>query len=112
MLKRSDYFIHGHPREIADLLIHASKEIEGRGFAGVGIAYEGDVEIREDAPNGKLIGKTHLKYFNKKKRIMKYYKIDVKPTKDEASLYLVFKNKKDKTQYVTNANWILLNYKR
>ncbi len=78
-------------------------------FAG-NYAYEGDVEIREGSPNGNLIGKTHLKYFNKDKGIMKYYKIPVKPKTDKASLFLVFKNEKDKEQYIANANWILLNY--
>lgn len=75
-------------------------------------AYEGDVEIRENAPNGNLIGKTHLKYFNKNKNAMKYYKIPVNPTTDKAHIYLVFKNKKDKKQYVANANWMLLSYRR
>ncbi len=80
-------------------------------FAG-NYAYEGDVEIREGSPNGNLIGKTHLKYFDKNKGLMKYYKIAVTPTTDKASLFLVFKNEKDKEQYIANANWLLLNYKR
>jgi len=80
-------------------------------FAG-NYAYEGDVEIREGSPNGNLIGKTHLKYFDKNKGLMKYYKISVKPTTDKAPLFLVFKNEKDKEQYIANANWLLLNYKR
>ncbi len=79
-------------------------------FAG-DYPYEGDVEIREGSHNGNLIGKTHLKY-HKDKGSMKYYTIPVSPRTEKAPLYLVFKNEKDKEQYITNANWILLNYKR
>ncbi len=79
-------------------------------FAG-NYPYEGDVEIREGSPNGNLIGKTHLKYYNKNKGLLAYYKIPVKPKTDKAPLYLVFKNETDKKQYIANMNWILLNYK-
>ncbi|WP_223549036.1 c-type cytochrome [Aestuariivivens sp. NBU2969] len=75
-------------------------------------AYEGDVEIREGAPNGNLIGKNHFKYFNKGKSALKYYDIPVKPKSDKNTLFLVFKNEKDKEQYITNVNWILMNYRR
>ncbi|WP_242202762.1 ThuA domain-containing protein [Aestuariivivens insulae] len=73
--------------------------------------YKGSLEIRENAPDGKLIGSTTLGYHNEHKGAMKYYDIPVRPTQDKASLYLVFKNNTDKEQYVANANWILLNYK-
>ena len=73
--------------------------------------YEGDLEIREGSPNGTIIGKTHLEYYHETKGIIKYYQIPVKTTAEESAIYLVFKNTIDKEQYITNANWILLNYK-
>ena len=94
------------------LALKGLKSIKFSTFFAGNYAYEGDLEIREGAPNGTIIGKTHLKYFDENKGAMKYYQIPVKPTADETDLYLVFKNNKDKTQYITNANWILLNYKR
>lgn len=87
------------------------KSIKFAAFFVGNYAYEGDVEIREGSPQGHIIGKTHLKYYHKNKGRMKYYKIPVSPKTDKASLYLVFKNENDKEQYITNANWILLNYK-
>ena len=80
-------------------------------FYAAKYAYEGDIEIREGSQNGTVIGKTHLKYYNKDKGNIKYYQIPVKPTTNESHLYLVFKNNKNKEQYITNANSILLNYK-
>lgn len=87
------------------------KSIKLAAFFAGDYPYEGDVEIREGTNNGNLIGKTHVKY-HKDKGSMKYYTIPVSPKTDEAPLYLVFKNGKDKQQYITNANWILLNYRR
>ena len=103
--------VHNSYLKFDAMSLKGLKSIKFAALFSSNYAYEGDVEIREGSPNGKLIGKTHLKYFNKKKRIMKYYKIDVKPTTNKANLYLVFKNEKDKKQYITNANWILLNYR-
>ncbi|GAA3563317.1 ThuA domain-containing protein [Snuella lapsa] len=74
--------------------------------------YKGTLEIRENALDGKLIGSTKLGYHNEDKGAMKYYQISVRPTLEKASLYLVFKNDTDKEQYIANANWILLNYRR
>ncbi len=72
--------------------------------------YKGTVEIREGAFDGKLIGKSKLNYYNKKKGSSKEYKIKVSPTTDKSSIYLVFKNTKNKDKYITNANWIELSY--
>ena len=79
-------------------------------FAGK-YPYKGELEIREGSPNGTIIGKTHLEYNNENKGSFKYYQIPIQSTKDKSDLYLVFKNEIDKKQYITNANWILLNYK-
>jgi cytochrome c len=81
-------------------------------FYAADYPYKGTVEIREGSKNGKMIGKAKLGYFNDKKGATKYYQIEVSPTIETGALYLVFKNPTDKEQYITNANWILLNYKR
>ena len=73
-----------------------------------GYDYQGMVEIREQSPDGNIIGQAQLGYFNEKKWAMKYYDIPVQPSIDRGDLYLVFKNPKDESQYVLNADWILL----
>ena len=72
--------------------------------------YEGDVELREGQVTGPIIGKTHLKYFNKDKGALTVYDIPVYPQSEQNDLILLFKNEKNKAQYIANANWILLNY--
>ncbi|MDO5979515.1 ThuA domain-containing protein [Flavivirga spongiicola] len=104
--------VHNSYLKFDTLPLNGLESIKLSAFFAGNYAYEGDVEIREGSPNGNLIGKTHLKYFNKDKGLMKYYKIPVNPKTDKASLYLVFKNETDKEQYIANMNWILLNYKR
>ncbi len=73
--------------------------------------YDGIVEIREDGPDGKIIGHRKLQYFHPTKRRNDYYEIKVQPSKENASLYLVFKNPTNTTQNITRVNWIKLNYK-
>ncbi len=103
--------VHNSYLKFDTLPLKALESIKFSVFFGGEYPYEGDVEIREGSPNGTLIGKTHLKYYSQDKGLMKYYKIPVKPTTDKNALFLVFKNEKDKDQYIANANWILLNYK-
>jgi len=74
--------------------------------------YAGSVEIREGSVNGKIIGTAKLGYSHPDKGSMKYYDIPVQPNIEKGPLFLVFKNPTDKDQYVLNANWILLNYRR
>ncbi|WP_242118162.1 ThuA domain-containing protein [Aestuariivivens sediminicola] len=72
--------------------------------------YEGEVELREGQVTGPIIGKTRLNYFNKDKGALKYYDIPVHSKSEQNDLILLFKNEKNKAQYIANANWILLNY--
>ena len=75
-------------------------------------AYAGMLEIREASADGKIIGTAQLGYSHPEKGSMEYYDIPVQPSIEKGPLYLVFKNPTDEDQYVLNANWILLNYKR
>ncbi len=75
------------------------------------VHFKGSLEIREDSMDGPIIGTTQFEYYDKNNRGKKYYKIPVKPTKEKARLYFVFKNPEDTTQFIVRANWILLNYK-
>ncbi|WP_233164031.1 ThuA domain-containing protein [Snuella sedimenti] len=94
-----------------NLNLKGLESIKFSAFYASDYPYNGRLEIREKAPDGKLIGATKLGYHNEHKGAMKYYQIPVRPTLDKAPLYLVFKNDTDKEQYIANANWILLNYK-
>jgi cytochrome c len=76
-----------------------------------GYDYQGMVEIREQSPDGNLIGQAQLGYYHKDKWAVKYYDIPVQPSIERGDLYLVFKNPEDETQYVLNADWILLERK-
>ena len=73
-------------------------------------SYGGTVEIREGSVDGKIIGSLQVSYSDEKG--MKYYDIPVQPSVDKGPLFLTFKNPADKEQYVMNADWILLNYRR
>ena len=103
--------MHNSYLKFDKLNLKGLESIKFSAFYAAKYAYEGDIEIREGSPTGALIGKTNLEYYNKNKGALKYYQIPVKPTSKESNLYLVFKNEKNKEQYITNANWILLNYK-
>jgi cytochrome c len=87
------------------------KSIKFSAYYGADYSYKGTLEIREGSPNGPIIGKTQMSYYNKEKGIIKYYDIPVHSTKNKEHLFLVFKNESNKKQYVANANWIILNYK-
>lgn len=87
------------------------ESIKLTGYFTTDYEYNGSVEIREGSKNGNTIGQADLGYTNTKRGILKFYQIKLKPTIKEGSLFLVFKNSDDKEQYITNLNWILLNYK-
>jgi len=74
--------------------------------------YAGSVEVRQGSIDGKILGKAKLGYSHPKKAAKKYYDIPLEASDAKTSLYLLFKNPSDPDQYVLNANWILLNYKR
>lgn len=87
------------------------ESIKLAGFFTTDYEYNGSVEIREGSKNGNTIGQADLGYTNTKTGILKFYQIKLKPTIKEGPLFLVFKNLDNKEQYITNLNWILLNYK-
>ncbi|HZJ19427.1 MAG TPA: PKD domain-containing protein, partial [Pricia sp.] len=72
--------------------------------------FEGTLEIREGTPDGPLIGKQRLGYTGNEKTM--YYEIPVKPTVENGTLYLVFKNPKDKLRNMGHADWISFDYMR
>ena len=74
--------------------------------------YAGKVEVREGSTTGTIIGTAQLGYSHPEKASMEYYDIPIQPTVEKGPMYLVFKNPSDKDQYVLNANWILLKYRR
>ena len=74
--------------------------------------YAGKVEIRKGSMDGPILGTTELGYSHPKKGSMKYYDIPVPSSEEKGPLFLVFKNPDDKDQYILNANWIMLKYKR
>ena len=74
-----------------------------------GYDYQGKVEIREKSVNGTIIGAMKLGYFDDEKIGTKYYKIPVSPTIEAGDLFLVFKNPKDESQFILNADWVLFN---
>jgi len=73
-----------------------------------GYDFRGKVEIREGSQNGKVIGGIDVSYFKIGKVATKYYQIPVSPTIENGDLFLVFKNEKNKEQFVMNADWVLL----
>ena len=72
--------------------------------------YAGEAEIRVGNPDGQLLGKTNVSYFNKDKAGYKTMDIALKSSTEFDSLYLVFKNGEDKDRYVMNGDWLQLYY--
>ncbi|WP_431121032.1 ThuA domain-containing protein [Flagellimonas flava] len=86
------------------------KSISFSAFYISGYNYKGVLEIREDSPEGTVIGSTALGYYHESDEGFKSYEIPVRPTAQQSTLYLVFKNPVDEKQFIANANWIILNY--
>lgn len=74
--------------------------------------YAGSVEVRTNSVDGEVLGTAELGYSDPKKPGKKYYDIPLKASDAKGPLYLVFKNPKDDSQYVLNADWISLKYER
>jgi len=72
--------------------------------------YEGEVEIRTESANGKLLGKGHIQFFDKNKSGFKKFDIKLGSHTAVEDLVLVFKNKSDDKQYIMNGDWVQLNY--
>ena len=75
-----------------------------------GYSYYGEVEIRLGKADGKLLGKGIIQYNDKKNRGFEPFEIKIEPTNEVGSLVFVFKNPKDKDQFIMNGDWIHLNY--
>ncbi|WP_242156760.1 ThuA domain-containing protein [Aestuariivivens sediminis] len=103
--------VHGSYLKFDTIELNRLKRIKLSVFFGSKYNYEGDVEIREGTIDGKLIGKTHINYFNNEKSAMKYYDINIASHAEQNNLVVLFKNEKDKEQNIANVNWILLDYK-
>ncbi|RPD93424.1 carbohydrate-binding protein [Aureibaculum marinum] len=86
------------------------KSIDFSAYFAQNYNYNGTIELRIGSKTGKLIGKTNLNYFNKKDSKIKNYNIKIVPTNEVADLFLVFKNKTNKKQYICNAHALQLNY--
>lgn len=75
-------------------------------------SYNGRVEIREGSITGNIIGTAKLgRSKQKSKDVKKYYNISVNPKTDKGPLFFVFKNDKDKKQFIAGLDWILPVYK-
>ena len=93
-----------------DIGLEGLKNIELFLYFGADHPYGGKVEIRENSPNGTLIGETSFTYFDKEKGAKKNYLVPVIPTKDFDALYLVFKGTGDKEDIIANFNAMQLKY--
>ncbi len=74
--------------------------------------YEGLVEFRKGKPNGELLGDANIQYFDENQEAFKIFEIDLEPNNGMDTLFLVFKNPKDKDQFTMNGDWIQLNYNK
>ena len=92
------------------------KELKGIRLAAsynADYAYAGSVEVRAGSVEGKLIGTVKTEYSDPKKSSVEYYEIPLQQAGiDRGPLFLVFENKRDESQFVMNADWILLEYWR
>jgi len=72
--------------------------------------YKGNVEIRQEAINGKKLGQGEIQFFDQNKDGFKVFEIDLQASSGTDTLFLVFKNPLDTDQYTMNGDWIQLNY--
>lgn len=72
--------------------------------------YRGGIEIREGSPTGRLLGRQKLNYFDESEEAHKFYTIPIRPSSDQGSLYVVFKDEAEPDRIMANIDWLMLNY--
>ena len=102
--------VHNSYLRFDNLDLKNLKGLEYATFYNSDYDFKGILEIRQGALDGPIIGKQALSYKGKEKT--KYYEIPVKPLVEKGTLYLVFKNPKNKLHSIGHADWISFNYLR
>jgi len=102
--------VHNAFLRFDDLNLKNLNKLKFTAFYGGDYNYQGILEIHQGALDGPIIGKQVLGHFGE--QTTTYYQIPVQPTKDNGTLYLVFKNPEDELQYIGHADWISFEYDR
>lgn len=93
-----------------DMALKNMKALKLATFYNGNYKFEGEVYIREGAPDGPIIGQTVLGHYGDEK--MGYYEIPVQPNSEKNTLYLVFANPKNPRQNIAHIDWISPVYQR
>ena len=86
------------------------KHIKYATFFNSDYDFKGTLEIHEGTLDGPIIGKQYLSHKGEEETV--YYEIAVKPTSENGTLYLVFKNPENELNNMGHADYISFDYIR
>ncbi|OEK07508.1 ThuA domain-containing protein [Roseivirga misakiensis] len=86
------------------------KAITFRGLYNNGYHYQGEIEIRGGSQSGPLLGSAQIDFNKLKEQSFKDTKIFITSEGAKSDIYLIFKNQEDQERFITNAEFIVLNY--
>lgn len=102
----------GHFLVFNNVLLDGLVSITFRGLYNENYQYEGDIEIWKGDPSKELLGKATISHFSSKTQTFKDTKVSLKTANGKGRLYVLFKNQKDADQFISNPEYLLLNYSK
>ncbi|MFY0594655.1 ThuA domain-containing protein [Roseivirga sp.] len=102
---------NGHYLKFNDVILNGLTSITFRGIYNDGYHYEGELEIRMERENGLLIGAAQVDVNELKEQSLRDTRISINPQVGNSDLYLIFKNEVNVERFITNAAYLVFNYK-
>lgn len=93
-----------------DVRFDGLKEIQIGALFDSGYKYWGVVEFRIGSKSGQLVGAIDIELYNVKRDRKKSYSVSIDPVVGNQDLFVVFRNEKNKEQFIMNADYIFLKY--
>ena len=94
-----------------NVLFDELESVTFRGIYNSKYDYKGKIEIRRGALDGELLGERNLSYFDEEKQSAKDTNIRMKSGNAFDKLFVIFKNTNDPERFITNPDYLILNYK-
>ena len=93
-----------------NVLFDGLSSVSMRVFYDRDYQYSGTVEVRKGAIDGILLASTGVAYYHETERNTKTHTLKIKSITGRDKLCFVFRNDQDKALYVTNPDYVLLEY--
>ncbi len=94
-----------------EVLFDELQSVTFRGVYNDKYNYQGTIELRRGAIDGGLLGQAKLNY-DEQKQSFRDDRIILKSGTGKDKLFVVFKNSDDPEKFITNPDYVLLNYKK